>query len=233
MVGVFAAASVRAGRKAAPGDAGPSGKRLDAPCRVEAAARRGAIRRPPGASKRQSTFRSYGTGLTGLPGVVARSALPRDVGHRARSATPPRRKGGRPSVGQLGSSRALRRSADAPHRPSRRACRMSRFAPSNRFPKAGTCSGPMSPHRSSRFDLPGRTAGSQRKPQPWWEMRACPSAALIPLRIPAECRASPDDMTGRSARTGARNQRRQSSRRAKWPQSRPRRARSCGRDCPS
>jgi len=48
---VCAALSGRQGRRGARRDAGTSGKRLDAPCRPESAARRVARRRPPAASR--------------------------------------------------------------------------------------------------------------------------------------------------------------------------------------
>ncbi len=72
MAGVFAAASARQVRNAAPGDAATSGKRLDAPCRAEAAARRVAIRRPPGASKRSTDVPASLVALH-LPGRTAGS----------------------------------------------------------------------------------------------------------------------------------------------------------------
>ena len=61
--------------------------------------------------------------------------------HRASRATTPRDAGTRPSVGQIGFSRALRPSADAPHRPSCRAYSKSQSVPSNRFHQGKTCSG--------------------------------------------------------------------------------------------
>ena len=61
--------------------------------------------------------------------------------HRTSRATTPRDAGTRPSVGQIGFSRALRPSADAPHRPSCRATSKSQSVPSNRFHQGKTCSG--------------------------------------------------------------------------------------------
>ncbi len=138
MAGVFAAASARQGRRAAPGDAGPSAKRLDAPCRAEAAARRVAIRRPPEASERSTDVPHRSSRFSYRGGPPDRNENPSHGGNCG-----------------LSSSRALRRSADAPHRPSRRAYSKSRFAPSNRFHKAGTCSGSMAPHRPARLSCRG------------------------------------------------------------------------------
>ncbi len=65
--------------------------------------------------------------LTGFFCPVVRSASKCDVGHRMRSATRPRDKRTRPSVGRRGSSAAFRRlpaiwDSGAPHRAARRAC---------------------------------------------------------------------------------------------------------------